>query len=1395
MKSKIEFLQALSTSLMGAALTNLVGFTSNHAAIAAVNPHPSLPTRAEGGLGLSSPKSIIANTTAAPEVKILSPTTNTVLDKPAATVIAEYPTGANVEILVNGKPFTSFLATHTQSDLSKNVIKQTWFGILLEQGENTISARATVNGSVGELTTVKVLVGSASGQLKQEPGKGQIPVSGNAPVASPMGDAQPTNLQPSPAPSASPGTPSPNDNTPVSTEVKILTPDANGILDLPSSSVIVQYGLGAKLDLRVNGTPVDPSFIGRTAKDAKNKLVTQTWYGVSFQQGDNIITAQATANGAVGQPTTIKVHVRGAFTQIKVQTVEARIPADGRSTATIQGQLLDENGVVSNRDAEVTLEASAGEFVGVNPDHKVTRGIHLQAHKGQFTAILRSTVEAQTVRIRATTGKIEAFTQLQFETNLRPGIVTGVLDFRFGAKGTDYYSSFRDFLPTDRKNGYHLDTHSAVFATGRVLGNWSFTGAYNSDRNLNQTCNGDSRLFQDFQQSCDEYYSTYGDNSKSEALASSQDSVYLRLERSTRLPGAAPDFFMWGDYSTQEFATRSQEFTATTRQLHGFKTNYNFGNLQATGFYGNNVQGFQRDTVAPDGTSGYYFLSRRLLLIGSENVFLETEEFDRPGTVISRKILSRGADYEIDYDRGTLLFHQPIGRTDVDTNGLVLVRRIVVTYQYGTSGSDNNIYGGRVRYFFDRTLKQESWVGTTYIRENQGVRHFDLYGADTLISLGSRGSIIAEYAHSSNDSELLGLMTGSAYRLEAEGRITPEIQARAYFRSANTGFANDATVSFVPGQTRYGGQVIGKISRTTHLRLQYDREENRGIAPQPVTAIGDLLNPGTQAVPGSKVDNDLTTISVGVDQQIGKATLGLDLINRHRVDNQPTQPLNQTSTQLRSRLTYPLTDKLTFLAQNELNLSSSQDLVYPNRTIFSLDWSVYPGIDIRLNHQLYSGGQYKNNSITSIDVDGNYKLARDTTLTGRYSVATDGGSMQGAMGLKQGLTIAPGLRAELSYEHIFGNTFNRTGAGVQFAQPFAPGQSASSIGVSGGDSYSLGLAYTDNPNFQASARYEHRTSSGGNNDVLSASATGKVSPALTALFRFDRANTANQVLTGIGLGATVNLKLGLAYRDPKNDNFNALLRYEYRKNPSLIPDSIFIGTGTGSEDHTFAAEAIYAPNWQWEFYGKFAIRNSTSYSAQDLVGVSTITLSQLRATYRVGYSMDLVGEARWISQPATGYTETGFLAEVGYYLTPNLRAAAGYAFGRVSDRDFAGTRSAGGPYLNVTVKLNELFDGFGLQKIPPPQTKPQQTALKPVTPQLIASLPAPAQVNNRDATPTNTTTTTNVTYSDGNVTYSQGITPPTNSTTTTNVTYSELPISGVQSNPSTATPATGGLKL
>ncbi|MEO1559947.1 MAG: hypothetical protein AAFS12_10050, partial [Cyanobacteria bacterium J06632_19] len=942
-------------------------------------------------------------------------------------------------------------------------------------------------------------------------------------------------------------------------KVVILSPTPDAIVDVAATPIVVQFLVGNQVELRINGELSDRSLIGRTETDPETDLVTQTWYGVSLQNGENIISAQMI--GSKEPPVTVKIMVRGGAQEIKLNTVESRIPADGISTATIRGTLLDENGNISNRDAIVTLASTAGKFI--EPDYKPGQpGFQIQAKGGQFTATLKSDLEAKTVRIRGKVGKLEAFTQLQFKTALRPSLMTGVIDFRLGARGTDFYSRFKEFLPEDEDYDTEVKFRSAIFATGAV-GEWLVTGAYDSSRPLNEDCDCDNRLFATYQFS-ENNYPTYGDSSTVNSTTPSIDSVYLRLERSSDIPGASPDYAMWGDYNTQEFARSSQQFTSVTRQLHGFKGNYNFGKLQATALYGNNIDGFQRDTIAPDGTSGLYFLSRRLTIAGSESVFIELEELNRPGTVVQRERLNRGPDYEIDYDRGTISFREPVLRTAVGEFGEVLVRRIVVTYQYeGESEGSTDIYAGRLQYNFSRGTNKDSWLAASYVKEDQGDRDFELYGADAQFSFGKVGKVIAEYARSRNESNEMGMVEGDAVRLEGETEFIKGLRTRGYYRFADTGFANNATISFVPGQTRYGVQANGRVTKSTNIRFQYDHENNFGIAPQPLDTFEELFAPRTTATPGNPVDNSLTTISAGVVQKFGKASLSLDLIKREREDRINPETLNTDSSQLRSRLDVPLGKKLSFVAQNETTLSDDNDAVYPDRTVFGINWKAFKGINVSLTQQFFNQGQFDNNAITSLNVNGEHKFGIDTTVTGRFSVlgGSNGPTTQGALGLKQGLTIAPGLRLSMAYERVFGDFFGNNGTGQQFRQPFAVGQSAAALGFESGDSYSVGLEYTDNPNFKASARFERKNSRNGNNTVITAGATGKISPSLTALARYQQAGSSNQSLGA--LGDTANLKVGLAYRNLKDDKFNALLRYEYRKNPSTIPDTILFGTGTG----------------------------------------------------------------------------------------------------------------------------------------------------------------------------------------------------------------------------------------
>ncbi|GET40181.1 hypothetical protein [Microseira wollei] len=1132
-----------------------------------------------------------------------------------------------------------------------------------------------------------------------------------------------------------------------SSGVRILNPQP-GTIGERTTSLIVQYPADQTLEIKINGNTLDPETPTQKERDSSQNLITQTWYNIRLRQGENVITVQA-GNDA---PVEVRLNVENNAAKLEILPEGDRsVRADGRSTVTITGTITDSENQPLKGDTVVTLTTSAGQFVGADQEEDQP-GFQAIARDGRFTVSLQSSLQAQQVRVRAAIlgvrgrslageratpyspdglpseqppfsnfdeaepAEIVAYTQVEFVPNLRPSIVSGVANLRIGPRGTNFWGSMRDFLNPDDLGGTEVDFDAALFATGPV-GEWLFTGAFNTARALNQTCDGNNRIFGGIQ-FCEQQYPVYGDSSRVDYITPSRDSFYVRFERASRRPGGEPDYGMWGDYYTNEFSRASQLFSANNRALHGFKANYSFGSLQVTALFSPDTQGFQRDAIVPDGTSGLYFLSRRLVVPGSENIFIETEELNRPGTVLERRQLSRGPDYEIDYDRGTLRFRRPIQATEFDlfntgTAGAssLLVRRIVVTYQH-EGGSDTSIVAGRLQYNFNQSINRPAFAGVTYWREDMGMREFDLFGFDFMVSLGNNGRIVGEYARSNNDFIFRGNRSGSAYRLEVNGAIASWLAGRAYYRSVEENFLNNATVSFSPGQTRYGASLSAAITTTTALEVQYDYERNFGIASAVRTDLPDLFNPGVEARPGSRLDNTLNTFSAGLRQRIGRADFSLSYVNRVREDR--AGDLDEDANQIVARLNVPLLERLsnegarspllTFRAQHEQNLGGSSDPLYPTRTTFGLDWAAFPGVTMRLAHQFFDGGLLTNNSITSLDTIVERELFKDTTMSSRYSVLSGFGNVigQGALGIRSRIRIAPGLRLLLGYERVSDNIFGRTAAGRRFPQPFAVGQSAASLGLGSGDSYSIGLEYTDNPDFKASGRFEYSTGSfRGDNMLIEVGAAGKISRSITALLRYYQANSSNQLLRD--LDDTINLRVGFAYRDPEDDKFNALMRYEFRRNPAQTYDEILQGTSTDSTDHLFALEAIYAPNWRWEFYGKYAFRISDFNLARNYSNNTATNLAQLRATYRLGYRTDIAGEVRWIGQE--DYNEWGWAAEFGYYLTPDLRLGLGYSFGSVDDRDFSGFRSEGGPYFQVTFKVNELFGGFGRQRVVPRQQR------------------------------------------------------------------------------------------
>ncbi len=1069
----------------------------------------------------------------------------------------------------------------------------------------------------------------------------------------------------------------------------IVEPASGALLDVPSTQVVVSTTTGESVTLSVNGVRVKDDQLAKVVRAGDGSTI-RTWAAVALQAGRNVISARVDRGSAPSAPVETIVNVRGGAKKLVLAASRSSVPADGRSIVSINGQLLDEQNHLAARDALVRLTSTAGTFVGDSAQPE-SPGFYVQAHDGRFVAVLRAGLHSGTAHLTASAGDLGADLDIEMLTELRPSIATGVVDLRFGAREGNFYRDITSFM--DGAPGSTPELQTSVFATGKV-GDYLLTVAGDNQYPINPACDGRIGVTTYAEQSsCTPQYPIYGDESTYERLAQSSDNVYFRLERERT-------YAMWGDYDSKEFASPTQLYSATMRNLHGAKVNYEPGKLEAASFFANNIEAYQRDSIAPDGTSGDYYLSHSSVVPGSEDVYVESYLFDQPGVIETVTPYVRSIGYDIDYARGAILFHAPVVRTDLDPEGRVVVNVIVVTYEYDGGQGTGDMVGGRLRYqsFVPHNDTQTPFsVGASAVHENMGDSSFSLTGIDLGAPLGKVAKAVGEYAQSTNDTAASGTIGGQAYRLEAalqSGRTT----GNAYYRTTNAGFSNDATTSFVPGQSQQGLNVDTPVARRTDAFFTYGRQRENGIAPEVLDDPLDLLVPGGAPVPGAPVNTDDMTLGGGVRQRIGTGKLSAEYDSRQNTDfNSPL--LDTDSAQFVARYLQPFGKRWTYLAEDDINVRDQIDEAYPSRIATGVAYNLMPGVTLAATHQYMKDIQSGPQTFNTLEALGEDKLDANTSFTGRYALlgGLDGYSATSAFGLKHLFRVAKGVSATAAYEYLDGSVFDLTPSGLQFAQPYAVGQAgAPALGVSGGTSLSLSGDYVGSQYLKGTARYEHRVSDQGSNTTYSFGGAGKLSDAVSLLTGYDRAGGANQVLGG--LAANADFRAGAAYRNPYTDTTNVLFRYESQINPGLTPTTLLQGAGTWTRDDTLALEVLHDPSKRLELYGKIAFRSSTAFLAGDFTNSTYTSLAQARATYRVGRRWDATAELRWISQAVSSYGALGEVAEAGYAFGDDFRGAIGYSFGRANDTEFYGSNGHGGVYFDVTARVHELWHGFGLQR-------------------------------------------------------------------------------------------------
>lgn len=465
------------------------------------------------------------------------------------------------------------------------------------------------------------------------------------------------------------------------------------------------------------------------------------------------------------------------------------------------------------------------------------------------------------------------------------------------------------------KDGFWVEGKLAYYIKGKILGKYLITSSFDSER-------AQKELFKNLDK--DEYYPVYGDKSSVNYDAiNTQGPLYLLVEWDKSKA-------LWGNYSVNFDDT---EFAKFSRSLYGGNvdfqslgnTEYGDAKTKAVVFYSQAIQKSAHNEFLATGGS-LYFLKHKDVVEGSDKVKIEVRD-QITGLVLSSRDMVEGADYELDYSTGRVIFWLPVKSIvegyNIISNGLLQGNPVYVIadYEYEVKDeiNESNV-GGRFR----QALTDEVLVGGTYVKESQQAGDYTLEASDVTVRLGPDAKIVGEIART--ESEVQGnfvstdggltfteLATdagaqGVAYGIKGDARLFNRLGLSGYYKWIENDFSTSATTA-----------QQGK--ETTGFGLTYDlTDSTRLTAKHDIQQLLDGGNLQTQAQVGA---NRTATTMLQIVHEARKLRVTGEF-QRNEVTNKNDQFESSTNTQtdtLALKAEYDLTDDITLSATQQKSLS------------------------------------------------------------------------------------------------------------------------------------------------------------------------------------------------------------------------------------------------------------------------------------------------------------------------------------------------------------------------------------------------------------------------------------------------------------------------------------------
>jgi uncharacterized repeat protein (TIGR01451 family) len=600
----------------------------------------------------------------------------------------------------------------------------------------------------------------------------------------------------------------------------------------PSTRVALKYQPADKVTLRINGQVVSPLHFDGSNKNATGTIAIGTWRGIDLVEGDNLLQAEiADASGAVVARLERTVHYANGAARAELVPGQSILVADGLHNPVVAVRMLDRAGkpvragvtgeysiTAPYTPAYVSGEQQSRQFAGLE---RATPTWHIEGDDGIAYIELAPTGVAGSFTLgfgfgasADDAGKSVQQIQGWLKSSPRDWVVVG---FAKGSVGYDTLADNMQALPEGEDgSGVRADGQVSLYAKGRVLGKWLMTLAYDSGKPTDRL--RDQSLLSTIDPG--QYYTLYGDDTRQGYDAASARKLYLKLERDQF-------YALFGDFQT---GLDRNELSRYQRALNGMKVEYHGDLVEFNGFAAKTAQGYARDEIQGDGTSGLYHLRRGPIVLNSERIRIETRDRYHSEQIIASRELVRHIDYDIDYDAGTLFFREPVASRDFDFNP----NWIVAEYETAGTGEEYLNAGGRVGV---HALGGRLEAGATYVRDQDSQSSSRLAGVDAKFRVSATDEVRAEAAATRGEGDAgSGASRGNAWLVEWEHR-GEQLNFLAYARRQGPGFGLGQQNGYESGMFKTGVQGQYRLGANFSLQGEVYRQEDVGSG-----AVRDAAN-------------------------------------------------------------------------------------------------------------------------------------------------------------------------------------------------------------------------------------------------------------------------------------------------------------------------------------------------------------------------------------------------------------------------------------------------------------------------------------------------------------------------------------------------------------------------